>query len=159
MTVSNKADDIRRGMDRLRQQMHREITDVRAGTEAATSWHYYVRRYPWAALATAAAVGYLLVPRRRRDGSQRAWNPVAEKSSGPSAPPRKGLLGLAVGFLGPIAVRAAQGYAVNYLDALLSPTGVTPSTSGGAPNQDTAASFGPKADPPRNGGQGPAFPF
>ena len=146
MPTTTEVDEIRRKMAEIRMDMHREISGVRAGTEAATSWTYYVKHYPWASLALAFALGYLIVPRRREElkvivPNGEAVEPKAERRR------KKGLIALALGFLGPIAVRAAQGYAVNYLDTLMA--------------QNTMAGPGegaPEASPPHAGHPGSTIP-
>lgn len=37
-----------------------------AAWQRATDWHEYVRAYPWQAVGVAVAVGYLMIPKRRR---------------------------------------------------------------------------------------------
>jgi hypothetical protein len=152
--TTKDVDEIRRKMADLRMDMHREMTGVRAGTEAATSWQYYVKHYPWATLAAAAALGYLAVPRKHRDlkvvvPQVEAGETKAEKRT------RKGLFALALGFLGPIAVRAAQGYAVNYLDAMMARNSM-PGPDGVGLGDEAPSSGWPGSVPPASG-TGPTF--
>lgn len=153
MPTTNDVDEVRRKMAELRMDMHREMSGVRAGTEAATSWRYYVQHYPWASLAAAVAVGFLAVPRKHRD-IQVVVPHVEGGESKAEKRAKKGLFALALGFLGPIALRAAQGYAVNYLDAMMahntmrgpgddSGPGAEPSASSGWPGSAPATGPGP----------------
>lgn len=142
MATTTDVDDIRRKMADIRLDMHREIRGVRAGTEAATSWRYYVKHYPWACLGAAFAAGFLVVPRRHRELKVVVPQVEAkvEAPGGAKAEKRskKGLFALALGFLGPIAVRAAQGYAASYLDQLMAQNSMLGPGAGG---------LGPEAQP------------
>jgi hypothetical protein len=130
--VANAVDEIRRGMAQIRVDLHQDVRGVVAGAEAATDWRYYVRLYPWASLAAAAVGGFLIVPRKRR--SVRATAQAAAEATAaklqevlPTEPRaqaqkgkrRTGLIGLVLGFAGPVVVRAAQSYAAQYLENYL----------------------------------------
>ena len=131
-TASTDVDDIRRQMAKIRLDMHQDMQGVVAGAEAAADWRRYVRSYPWVFLAGAVTVGFLIVPRRRRsirEAAEAAATNVVEKvySNGQglaAAAPvelrekkkRPGIFRLALTFLGPIALRAAQGYASQYIE-------------------------------------------
>lgn len=58
------ADKIRERMSELRGALSCDVEDVTRSARAMTDVGRYVRRFPWATVAIAAAVGYLLVPRR-----------------------------------------------------------------------------------------------
>jgi len=114
-------------MAQIRHDLHMDVREVVASAEAVTDWQRYIRMYPWAALGAAATVGYLLVPRRHHPRPPAIAGPVdmaqvrevVERSAEAAAPPRereKGLIGKALGFAWPLAVRAAQGYAAQYLE-------------------------------------------
>jgi hypothetical protein len=131
-SLSNDVDDIRRDMAQLRMTLHHDMREVVAEAEAATDWRAYVRRYPWVYLGAAMAAGFLLVPGRRSSihaTVQAAANAAAEKvkddvtASSPETrrPPSRGrgVFGLVVDFVAPLALRAAQGYAIQYLEAAL----------------------------------------
>jgi hypothetical protein len=127
-TATNEADEIRLRMARIRRELHEDVREVVASAEAVTDWRRYIRMYPWAALGVTVAVGYLIVPRKHKPVPIPVAVPVpveaAEvREAAPrdkekaKEPQRKGLIGMALGFVAPIAMRAAQGYAAQYLEA------------------------------------------
>jgi hypothetical protein len=130
-TVSSEIDDIRRKMAQLRINLHHDMRGVVAGAEAATDWSAYVRQYPWSCVGLAVVAGLLVVPRRRRsiratakaaasataEQIQEAAGQIDSRSSRGSR--RSGLLGFIVPLIGPIALKAAQAYAAQYIEYLL----------------------------------------
>jgi hypothetical protein len=123
---TNEVEEIRRQMAELRLDLHRDVRSVRAGTEAATNWRYYVKHYPWPCLAAAVAVGYFIVPRRpapvkvvTRPAAEAGEDQVERKAK------KAGLAAMAFGFLGPIALRAAQNYAINRLNTWMTEQGIS----------------------------------
>ena len=117
--------EIQRRMAQVRHELHEEVREAVQGAQSLTDWRSHVRHHPWLALGAAAAVGYLIVPRRRHEPAPTivAVTPHAASAALPSpaaAEPKKkkrwGLIGSAVGLLAPIAVRAAQNYAIQYLE-------------------------------------------
>lgn len=125
-TASNEADTIRRQMAEIRQSLHRDMQGVVAGAEAASDWRHYVRLYPWAALGGASALGYFLMPRRRRSVSQtaeKAAEKVLAKAQGVAEAPKeekkRGLIGGLFALSTPVLLRAAQSYAVSYFEQWL----------------------------------------
>ena len=65
-TASNDIDSIRQQMAQIRHELHQDVRGVVVNAEAVTDWRRYYRMSPWASLAAAFAVGYLVVPKRRR---------------------------------------------------------------------------------------------
>jgi len=53
-------------MEDVRAEMLRSSAHLRASAQSLTDWRYYVRRYPWVALAAAGVVGFLAVPKRAK---------------------------------------------------------------------------------------------
>ena len=148
--------DIQRRMAQIRHELHVEAREVVKGAQSLTDWRSLVRNHPWLTLGTAAAVGYLIVPRRPEAPTVVALSPpapaltAAATPAQPERPPRRsrwGILGTVLGLLGPIAVRAAQNYAIQSLEQWLAAQ-----PSGGPP---------PSGPGPRPGGGGarPATPF
>jgi hypothetical protein len=152
-TVTNDVDDIRRQMALIRMHLHHDVRGVVAGAEAASDWRHYVRHYPWTILAAATAVGFLVVPRRRRSvraTAEAAATAAAEKvkesletppKAGSAAQARSGILGAALGFLGPLALRVAQSYAAHYIENLLAPQDdrQAGTTRGSAPSDSSSS--------------------
>ena len=134
-TGLNQVDDIRREMARVRRELHSDVQGVVSTAEAVTDWRHYISVYPWLTLGVATVVGYLVVPRlqknvatalgtateadlaRIREAVSQTQKDVAESMrSSVSVKPGKGLIGAALGIATPIALRAAQGYAMKYLE-------------------------------------------
>lgn len=62
MTESERLDEIRLRMQRLRTELHQDVREVVVSAREMTDWKTYVRRYPWVCLGIAAGVGFFLVP-------------------------------------------------------------------------------------------------
>jgi hypothetical protein len=133
VSAPEPVDEVRRQMAKLRADLHQDMRGVVAGAEAATDWRYYVRQYPWPCLAVAFAAGFLVVPRRRRSirataeaaataavekvkdgGAEPVYSQVAVKSKS-----RPGLFRMALAFVAPVALRAAQSYAAQFVETFL----------------------------------------
>ena len=131
-TAQPDIDEIRKKMAQIRRDLHSDVQSVVQGAEAATDWRRFIRGYPWASIGVALAVGYLIVPRRHRalgttinlapaeiaravaaevpKALKRPKDPEPEKKKG------KGLVGTALGMLAPVALRAVQGYALQFAE-------------------------------------------
>lgn len=144
---ADSADDIRRQMAQIRQRLHQDMQGVVAGAEAASDWKHYVRMYPWVTLGAALAAGYFVIPRKRTSATKTAekaadvlvakLNAASEPAPAPAAnpePSKKGWIGSAIGLLGPLALRAAQSYALGYVETWIA--------------QQQAAAEGVSAGPP-----------
>jgi hypothetical protein len=157
-TVPNEVDQIRRQMAEIRRELHEDVREVVATAEAVTDWRSYLSKYPWLALGGAFAVGYLVVPRRHkpvatradlsevREAVESARQTVVDVAKGKGegeSRRRKTLVGAALGMLTPLALRAAQGYALKYLEHWI------------AAQQMAAAHAGPPPAPPGGPRPGP----
>jgi hypothetical protein len=127
-STATEIHDIQRQMAQIRHDLHEEVREAVTVAQTLTDWRSFVRNHPWVTLGAAAAVGYLIVPRRRSAPTVVALSPPASRASlavaepaSPAQGSRWGLLGTAVRLLAPIAVRAAQNYAVQYLEQWLEP--------------------------------------
>jgi hypothetical protein len=154
-TTTGEILEIQRQMAQIRHELHVEAREVVKGAQSLTDWRSLVRNHLWLALSAAAAVGYLIVPRRSGTPTVVAVNPPAPALAGsmpaqPERPPRRsrwGILSMALGLLGPIAVRAAQNYAIQSMEQWLAaqPSG-GPAPTGPGPR-------------PGSGGARPTTPF
>jgi hypothetical protein len=166
-TASNDIDSIRQQMAQIRHELHQDVRGVVKHAEAATDWQRYFRMYPWQSLAVAFAIGYLIVPKRRRkvprDVATRAdiaqvREEVQEAREPAKKAATKGVLGALLGMLVPVVVRAAQGYAVQYFENwlaqqqnLLAGLGAALPQAPGGPGQPSGPGRPPTpgAQPPR----------
>lgn len=122
--ASSEVDEIRRKMAFVRRELHEDVKGVVEGAEEATDWRHYVRMYPWAAVATALAVGYLAVPKRKKTVKPAevaravvAEMPQASRPAAAEEPSKKGhgLIGAGLALLTPVLLRAAQNYATHFI--------------------------------------------
>jgi hypothetical protein len=60
------ADQIRKRMAELRRELSCDMQDVSRSAKAMASPSFYIRKFPWATLAVAAGVGYLLIPKKKQ---------------------------------------------------------------------------------------------
>jgi len=143
-TASNDIDSIRQQMAQIRHELHQDVRGVVEHAEAATDWRRYFRMYPWPSMAAAFAIGYFIVPKRRRkiprDLATRAdiarvREDVQEAKEPAKKAATKGVLGALFGMLVPVVVRAAQGYAVQYFETWLAQQQGILAGLGAAPQQ------------------------
>jgi hypothetical protein len=128
-TNSNEIEDIQRRMAQIRHDMHGEVLEAVKGAQSLTDWRSLVRNHPWLTLGVATAVGYVFVPRRRSLAptivAVNATRPELAALAEPQKPSANtgvtswSVMGTAFSLLAPIAVRAAQTYAMQYLEGLL----------------------------------------
>jgi len=135
-----EVEEIRRQMARIRREIHADVNVAAEHLSATLNWRGYVRNAPWPAVGAAFGVGllaaWLLVPRRRIKVVERdeAEHVRYERPSGrhveqriedraevraEQKAKRKGLFSMALGFVAPIAMRAAQNYAIQFIEGRL----------------------------------------
>ena len=54
-------------MAQIRHDMHHDVQGAVEGAQSLTDWRTLIRMNPWISLGIAATVGYLIVPKRRRE--------------------------------------------------------------------------------------------
>ena len=69
-TVELTADQIRERMTMIRLRIEEESDEVVAQVNALSDWRSYVRRYPWASVGAAAALGFVLVPSKGKPDTE-----------------------------------------------------------------------------------------
>ena len=154
-TAPNEVDVIRRQMAQIRLELHQDVRGVVEQAEAATDWRRAIQMYPFACMGAAFVLGFVLVP-GRRSSTQRVVEVTTRAAGKPGSAPvvehvreverKPGLLGSLIGkgfgLLSPLAMRAAQGYAMQYLENFIA-------------QQQAATQGGP--GPAAPGPQGPGF--
>ena len=58
------ADAVRARMQQIRCEMDQDMEEMVASARDMVDWKHYVKTYPWVCLGTAAALGFLIVPKR-----------------------------------------------------------------------------------------------
>jgi hypothetical protein len=57
-------DDLQSRMEELRRDLGRNVEETVQNARVMLDWRHYVATHPWLCMTAAAAVGFLLVPRR-----------------------------------------------------------------------------------------------
>ncbi len=145
--VRTNANDIRRQMAEIRSQLHQDMRGVVNVAATATDWRSYVRGRPWLAIGLAFTSGFLLVPGRSRPTTLVVQPSAVDTGNSHAAikteeAGRLPLMRWFLGAVGPIAVRAAQLYALNYVENLLAnqQTGPRPEAASRPASQDSISS-------------------
>jgi hypothetical protein len=63
--TDESVDKICRRMAELRRELVYDMQDVSRSAKAMASPSFYMRKFPWATLAVAAGLGYLLIPKKK----------------------------------------------------------------------------------------------
>ena len=127
--------EIRGQMARIRREIQADVSVAAEHIDATLNWRGYVRAAPWLAVGVAAGTGFalswLLVPRHRvrvmeREHEDRGHRPPRSERFEEAVEERverktktKGMLSMVLGFLAPIAMRAAQNYALKFVETQL----------------------------------------
>lgn len=64
--ADESAEKICKRMAELRRELTHDVEDVTRSAKAMASPSFYVRKFPWATLAIAAGVGYMLIPKKKQ---------------------------------------------------------------------------------------------
>jgi hypothetical protein len=156
-------DEIRRQMALIRREMHTSVSNVVSDVEDAMDWRSVIRNHPYIALGAGLAVGYFVVPRRKKSRPvQAAMDALPRTAAGafpeplhfqapaqaPPPPARPGkslgrrLLGWGVGMLWPLVGQSVQAYAAVWLEDQLKqhlnlkpPGDYVPPSSSGRPGE------------------------
>jgi hypothetical protein len=115
--MSDTGERIIRQMEAVRHELAEDVDDVVTSAGQAFDWREYVRRYPWAFLGAAAAVGYFVVPSREEIVSPDAETLLALArrnklvvQANPTPQKRGGLAGTLFSIAANALVRGAVSY-------------------------------------------------
>jgi len=115
--MSDSADEIRQRMDRVRREVGDDVRGIVETARTLSDWRYHVRHHPWICVGAALALGFLVVPRRRKHvDSAEAKELVSllkKYNVGVTGPPSsgKGLVRALIGMAAPALARSAMGLA------------------------------------------------
>jgi hypothetical protein len=65
MASDDSAERIRRRMAELRRELECDVREVGRSARVMTDWTFYVRKFPLAVAAVAAAAGFMLIPKKK----------------------------------------------------------------------------------------------
>ena len=105
-------EEIRERMAVIRVRIDENSDEVVARVNALSDWRSYVRRYPWASVAAAATLGYVLVPSRDNPGADVSTRNTSTKAAAFSTDELRSVL---IG----AARKAATAYASRSLGAVV----------------------------------------
>lgn len=66
MTPDEPVETICRRMAELRRELTYDMQDVSRSAKAMATPSFYIRKFPWATMAVAAGVGYMLIPKKKQ---------------------------------------------------------------------------------------------
>ncbi len=128
----SEIDEIRQQMAKLRLGLHQDAAAVVGEASSAFDWKSILARRPWLTFGAAVAAGYFLIPRKRlpvpievpTHQVEAIVSAVEERQAPRKQASRSGSafwslakLGFSIG--GPIALQAAQSYAIAWLEETL----------------------------------------
>lgn len=147
-------DQIREQMRGIRRDLRANVKDIVVGASQMFDWKSYVRSFPLTTVATAAVLGYLLVPRRQaptaspRETKNSIDNLAKEiKAVIAPPPPSFSLVSTILPVLGGVALRLGTSYLMQLGTGLLeqfTQTGQSPPS-----NKPSDARTSPAAPPTR----------
>ncbi|MBV10738.1 MAG: hypothetical protein CMN21_16155 [Rubinisphaera sp.] len=116
------AEEIREQMRQTRCHLQPEVNRIVEDAQKLMDWHYYMKRAPWMMLGVAAAVGYIIVPKRLHVMSPDAdeLEKLSKKQRlvvepKPKAESRTGPIASLASLAAMAALRAGVGYAGQFI--------------------------------------------
>ena len=109
-------DTVKARMQGIRCEIDQDLQDVSASARSMVDWKHYVKTYPWVCMGAAAALGFLIVPKRSTRDQRRLGRPQpnrqrpANRSPMQSPTAARGVVDALVGAVAGIAVREAIAY-------------------------------------------------
>lgn len=152
----DRAQQIRRRMASIRRELDDDMVHVEQSARTLLNWRYYTDTYPWACVAVAAAVGYLVVPRKLEIHSPdpktleklaRRKHLVVEQK--PKAEAKGGLIGSAFSFVSGLVLRTAMAQLGHQLASMMDTTGGSKERQGASPSSSDQQRPGAKSHPLR----------
>ena len=137
------ADEIRREMQAVRQELRSDIEDLACHARQLTNWKHYVQRSPWISLSLAALLAFWMVPKKKQITNDHAGEPALPKSQSESRTNQveshsanAGLGRFLLKTVTAVAMRSATGLVSQKLAALLSDSSRSYSSNPGSKPPD-----------------------
>ena len=128
MNDPSPAESVRARMQQLRREIDWDMQDMAVSARSMLDWKHYVKTYPWVCLGAAAAVGFMIVPKRSKTIrpdlatlTELARTGLLVVNPAPTA--TRGLVDALLATVANIAVRKATAYLGQSVERLLGITG------------------------------------
>lgn len=148
----DRANTIRKRMSGIRQDLHDDVQNVEKSARTLLNWRYYTDNYPWACVAVATALGYMLVPRKLEISSPdpKTMEKLAKKNrlvveNKPKAEAKGGLVGAAFSFVSGLVLKTAMAQVGHQLAAIMESKDESASKSPSPEPRRTATTSAPHA--------------
>ncbi|WP_047813670.1 hypothetical protein [Rhodopirellula islandica] len=109
---------IKQRMAEIRTELPYEVDDARVRVRQLTDWKYHMSRHPLPILAGVAALGFLIVPNRRRPDRIIIRESSRPEQTSPE-PAKKGLMAGIAGTVMTLAIRQASTVAAHQINRIL----------------------------------------
>ena len=118
------AKSVRTRMQQLRCEIDGDVEDMAASARNVVDWKHYVKTYPWVCLGTAAALGFLIVPKRSTAmhpdlASLTELEKTGHLIAKPAPTATRGLVDALLATVASIAVSKAMGFLGQSVTSLL----------------------------------------
>ena len=124
--MESAAAQIRQRMSVIRRHIGDDVDGIVQNAQQLTDWHHYVRTFPWISVASAAAVGFMAVPRQlevvRPNAGEIARLAKQERlvvTNQPVSEARTSLTSTVMTLIGSAILRGAAGYIATNLGSLI----------------------------------------
>lgn len=153
-----RAEQIRRSMAFIRRELDEDVAEVEQSARTLLNWKFYLQNYPWASVAVAAAVGYLVVPRKLEIHSPdpKTLEKLAKKrhlvvEQKPKAEAKGGLIGTAFSFISGLVLKTAMAQLGHQVASMMD-TNAQKQEKEPKPAQSASGprAYGPRTVPPVN---------
>jgi hypothetical protein len=121
--MSDSAEEIVKRMQHVRRHVGDDVKGIVETARTLSDWRYHVKHHPWLCVGLALALGFLVVPKRKRIPSAEAKELISllkKYNVGVTTPPTSagGLLRTVVSLAAPAVARTAMTIAQNRFAAM-----------------------------------------
>jgi hypothetical protein len=123
--MSDSAEEIVKRMQHVRRDVGDDVKGIVETARTLSDWRYHVKHHPWLCVGLALALGFLVVPKRKRIPSAEAKELISllkKYNVGVTTPPASagGLLRTVISLAAPAVARTAMTIAQNRFAAMSS---------------------------------------
>jgi hypothetical protein len=121
--MSDSAEEIVKRMQNVRRHVGDDVKGIVETARTLSDWRYHVKHHPWLCVGLAFALGFLVVPKRKRIPSAEAKELISllkKYNVGVTTPPSSagGLLRTVISLAAPAVARTAMTIAQNRFAAM-----------------------------------------